>query len=204
MSRVYLDWNATAPLRPEARAAMIAAMDVVGNPSSVHAEGRVAKGIVERARTQVAALLGCKPNQVVFTGSATEAAALAVAQKGKYGGRFAALGSEHDCFTDWSDADLPAMHGRDGGFNGAEFYRVMNWLLEPLDDRWEASRSKWHCLPCQLRMAKPASCRRKKMSFATIMSTRPVREQYLTQLYATSRRWPVKPQSSMAKGARPI
>ena len=48
--RVYLDWNATAPLRPEARAAMIAAMDVVGNPSSVHAEGRAAKALVERAR----------------------------------------------------------------------------------------------------------------------------------------------------------
>jgi len=54
MSRVYLDHNATAPLRPEARAAMIAAMDLVGNPSSVHAEGRAAKALVERARAQVA------------------------------------------------------------------------------------------------------------------------------------------------------
>ncbi|NNL73582.1 MAG: hypothetical protein HKP29_09470, partial [Silicimonas sp.] len=57
MERVYLDWNATAPLRPEARAAMVAALDVVGNPSSVHAEGRAARGIVERARGQVAALV---------------------------------------------------------------------------------------------------------------------------------------------------
>ena len=47
MSRVYLDWNATTPLRPEARAAMIAAMDVLGNPSSVHAEGRAAKAVME-------------------------------------------------------------------------------------------------------------------------------------------------------------
>jgi cysteine desulfurase len=47
-ARVYLDWNATAPLRPEARAAMIAAMDLVGNPSSVHAEGRAAKALIER------------------------------------------------------------------------------------------------------------------------------------------------------------
>ena len=47
--RVYLDHNATAPLRPEARTAMIAAMDVVGNPSSVHGEGRAAKAVIERA-----------------------------------------------------------------------------------------------------------------------------------------------------------
>ena len=48
VTRAYLDWNATAPLRAEARAAMVAAMDVVGNPSSVHAEGRTAKGLMER------------------------------------------------------------------------------------------------------------------------------------------------------------
>ncbi|MEO0773970.1 MAG: aminotransferase class V-fold PLP-dependent enzyme, partial [Pseudomonadota bacterium] len=74
MSRVYLDYNATAPLRPEARAAMEAAMDVVGNPSSVHGEGRAAKGLVERARAQVAAGVGCQPQEVVFTSGATEAA----------------------------------------------------------------------------------------------------------------------------------
>jgi len=73
-ARVYLDWNATAPLRPEAREAMLAALDVVGNPSSVHAEGRAARGIVERARGQVADLVGCKPSEVVFTSGATEAA----------------------------------------------------------------------------------------------------------------------------------
>ena len=72
--RVYLDWNATAPLRPEARDAMIAALDLAGNPSSVHAEGRKARGIVERARGQVAELVGCKPSEVVFTSGATEAA----------------------------------------------------------------------------------------------------------------------------------
>lgn len=74
MGRVYLDHNATAPLRPEARAAMVAAMDVVGNPSSVHAEGRAAKALVERARAQVAAAIGCRPQEVVFTSGATEAA----------------------------------------------------------------------------------------------------------------------------------
>ncbi|MEZ5886529.1 MAG: cysteine desulfurase family protein [Paracoccaceae bacterium] len=72
--RIYLDWNATAPLRPEARAAMIAAMDVAGNPSSVHAEGRAAKMLVERAREEIAAVVGCKPVEVVFTSGATEAA----------------------------------------------------------------------------------------------------------------------------------
>ena len=72
--RVYLDWNATAPLRSEARAAMIAALDLVGNPSSVHAEGRAAKMLVERAREDVAAAVGCRPAEVVFTSGATEAA----------------------------------------------------------------------------------------------------------------------------------
>lgn len=114
MSRVYLDHNATTPLRPEARAAMIAAMDVVGNPSSVHAEGRAAKGLVEHARAQVATLVGCTPSQVIFTGSATEAAALAVAQKDQHGGIFAALPTEHDCLTVWSEAELPASYGMDG------------------------------------------------------------------------------------------
>lgn len=74
MQRVYLDYNATAPLRPEARAAMVAAMELAGNPSSVHAEGRAAKATVERAREQVAAAVGCKPREVIFTSGATEAA----------------------------------------------------------------------------------------------------------------------------------
>ena len=74
MNRVYLDWNATTPLRPEARTAMLAAMDVSGNPSSVHAEGRAAKALVEKARAQVAAAVGCKPAELVFTSGATEAA----------------------------------------------------------------------------------------------------------------------------------
>ena len=72
--RVYLDWNATAPLRPEARDAMISALDVVGNPSSVHAEGRAVRALVERSRATVAEAIGCKPNEIVFTSGATEAA----------------------------------------------------------------------------------------------------------------------------------
>ncbi|MBX6328451.1 MAG: cysteine desulfurase [Pseudolabrys sp.] len=78
MQRVYFDWNATAPLLPEARAAMIAALETTGNASSVHAEGRAARAIVERARAQVAALVGVEPKQVTFTSGATEANMLAL------------------------------------------------------------------------------------------------------------------------------
>ena len=72
-TRTYLDCNATAPLRREARAAMVAALDVAGNPSSPHAEGRRARGVIEDAREQVAALVGARPAEVVFTSGGTEA-----------------------------------------------------------------------------------------------------------------------------------
>jgi cysteine desulfurase len=77
--RVYLDWNATAALRPEARAAMDAALDCIGNPSSVHGEGRAARRIIEKARAKVAALVGADPSQVTFTSGGTEANMLALA-----------------------------------------------------------------------------------------------------------------------------
>ena len=76
--RIYLDWNATAPLRPEARAAMIAALDEVGNPSSVHREGRAARHLIEKARERVAALVGAEPRNVVFTSGGTEANMMAL------------------------------------------------------------------------------------------------------------------------------
>ena len=76
--RVYLDWNATTPLRSEARAAMEAAWDVGGNPSSVHAEGRQARRLVEEARSAVANAVGALPRNVVFTSGGTEANALAL------------------------------------------------------------------------------------------------------------------------------
>jgi cysteine desulfurase len=71
--RTYLDHNATAPLRPAARDALLAALDVVGNASSVHAEGRRARGLIEDAREQVAALVNARPAEIVFTSGATEA-----------------------------------------------------------------------------------------------------------------------------------
>lgn len=76
--RVYLDWNATTPLRPEARGAMAAAWDLPGNPSSVHEEGRKARRLVEDARAAVAGAVGAPPRDVVFTSGGTEANALAL------------------------------------------------------------------------------------------------------------------------------
>lgn len=76
--RVYLDHNATAPLRPEAREAALMALSRPGNPSSIHAEGRRARAAVETARGQVALTVGAAPASVVFTSGATEAAVLAL------------------------------------------------------------------------------------------------------------------------------
>jgi cysteine desulfurase len=101
MARIYLDHNATAPLRREARAAMVAAMDVVGNPSSVHAEGRAAKALMERARGQLAEALGAQAADIVFVSGSTEAAALALAGRGLHG---AAV--EHDAVRAWVVEDL--------------------------------------------------------------------------------------------------
>jgi len=76
--RVYLDWNATTPLRPEARDAMAAAWERNGNPSSVHAEGREARRLIEEARARVAEVVGALPRNVVFASGGTEANALAL------------------------------------------------------------------------------------------------------------------------------
>ncbi|KRR09635.1 cysteine desulfurase [Bradyrhizobium jicamae] len=76
--RVYLDWNATTPLRPEARQALAAAWDMAGNPSSVHAEGRQARRLVEDARAAVAAAVSVRPQDVVFCSGGTEANAMAL------------------------------------------------------------------------------------------------------------------------------
>lgn len=101
MTRSYLDWNATAPLRPEARAAMLEALNTVGNPSSVHAEGRRARRLVENAREQVAALVGATAKHVVFTSGGSEANMLALTPAIDVGGdraprrKLLASGIEH-------------------------------------------------------------------------------------------------------------
>jgi cysteine desulfurase len=92
-ARVYLDFNASAPLRPEARSAVAAALELSGNPSSVHAEGRAARRIVETAREQVAALVGAEPRNVVFTSGGTEANMLALSPS--IGDRLLIAGIEH-------------------------------------------------------------------------------------------------------------
>ncbi len=76
--RIYLDWNATTPLRREAREAMTAAMDLSGNPSSIHAEGRQSRKLVEDARVVIAGAVGALPRNVIFTSGGTEANALAL------------------------------------------------------------------------------------------------------------------------------
>ena len=102
--RVYLDWNATAPLRAEARDAMVEAFGVVGNPSSVHAEGRAAKALVEKAREEVAALAGCRGSEVIFTSGATEAA-----------GVLSRLPEGFDIYVEETAHDCLMAHARMGG-----------------------------------------------------------------------------------------
>src|SRR5215467_9097487 len=121
--RIYLDWNATAPPRPDACEAMLAALDVTGNPSSVHAEGRVARRLIEEAREKVAALVGAEPRNVVFTSGGTEANVLALSPSARTkkllvsaiehpsvlaGGRFPALAVERLPVTAAGRLDLAA------------------------------------------------------------------------------------------------
>jgi cysteine desulfurase len=81
--RSYFDWNATTPLREEARQALRDALELPGNPSSVHAEGRAARRLVEHAREQVAALVDARPADVFFTSSGTEANMLALTPRSR-------------------------------------------------------------------------------------------------------------------------
>ncbi len=104
--RVYLDHNATTPLRPEAKRAMMDAFEVSGNPSSVHAEGRAAKSLLEKARQEIATAFGADGAEVVFTSSATEAASLALKGRSLHGSDI-----EHDAVSSWikSDIDVSAL-----------------------------------------------------------------------------------------------
>lgn len=101
--RAYLDHNASAPLLPAARAAVLAALDVDANPSSVHSEGRAARALIEEARRAVAALVGAKAEHVVFTSGATEAATMLLTpdwQMGRAALRMSRLyvaASDHPC-----------------------------------------------------------------------------------------------------------
>jgi len=106
--RLYLDWNATAPLHPAARAAIMRAIDVFGNPNSVHGEGRAARAAIEGARRNVAALVGADAANVVFTSGATEAANLVLTPDFRMGRTPIQLGSLY-----FSAIEHPAV--REGG-----------------------------------------------------------------------------------------
>lgn len=100
LRRAYLDYNATAPLLPAARAAMLGALDLVGNASSVHAEGRAARSLVEEARAHVAALCAARPEHVVFTSGATEAAATLLSPRWRMGRAPLAVSRLYVCAAD--------------------------------------------------------------------------------------------------------
>ena len=104
-SGIYLDYNATTPLRPAAREAMVRAWDVSGNPSSVHATGRAARAIVEQARSEVAALIGGMVSTVVFTSGGTEANALAIESAVAAGAKRLIIGAiEHESVLETAKA----------------------------------------------------------------------------------------------------
>ncbi|MGL6095555.1 MAG: cysteine desulfurase family protein [Fimbriiglobus sp.] len=101
MRPIYLDWNATAPLRPEAWDAMRPAFaDVFGNPASAHHAGRHARRLLDDARDRVAALLGAAPDEVIFTSGATEANNLAVFGLAEKSGHVLAAEIEHPCVVE--------------------------------------------------------------------------------------------------------
>src|SRR6516225_8943297 len=141
--RVYLDWNASAPLRHEARAAALAALEVTGNPSSVHVEGRAARRLIEQARDQVAALVGADPRNVVFTSGGTEANMLALVPaidgtaRDKLlvsaiehpsvlaGGRFPAAAVERLAVTAGGEIDVAALERRMAAREGRALVSLM-------------------------------------------------------------------------------
>lgn len=131
-ARTYLDFNATSPLRPQARAAMIDALDYVGNPSSVHLEGRWARRTLEEARQDVAALVNVKPKQVIFTSGATEANTTIIGQA--RWAAVAAAGIEHP-----SVLEAARRHGQaftQLGVDGDGRLRLEDlkaWLAMPVD-----------------------------------------------------------------------
>ena len=99
--RAYLDYNSTMPLRSEVKQAMIEAMNVVGNPSSVHLEGRAAKNLIENARLKIAEAIGAVGADIIFTSGATESAALALSGRNIMCSRV-----EHQAVNSWCSAKL--------------------------------------------------------------------------------------------------
>src|SRR6516162_5792763 len=111
-SEAYLDWNATAPLRPLAAAAIRASLECGGNPSSVHRRGRMARQIVETARAEVASLVAASSEDVVFVSGGTEANHLALRGCGRE--RILVSTVEHDSIRRAVDGAEPIPVDRDG------------------------------------------------------------------------------------------
>ncbi len=128
--RSYLDHNATSPLRREAREAMMAAIECAGNPSSVHAEGREARAIVENARETVARVFDVRPQAVTFTSGGTEAANWLLQHRKGY--RLALSGIEHPCVLNghgFPEADVDVIPVSRDGF--IEIHALEKALASP-------------------------------------------------------------------------
>ena len=138
MSRpaVYLDFNATAPIRPQAANAVARALQVGGNPSSVHAAGRAARAVVEQARAQVAALVAMPSGSVVFMSGAAEANALAVMSAVAGGTRRLIVSAiEHETVIETAKASGAAVELLPVDTRGVA---DIAWLAERLG-RWDAA-----------------------------------------------------------------
>jgi cysteine desulfurase len=133
---IYLDYNATAPIRPEAAEAAARALQIGGNPSSVHAAGRAARGVMEQARAQVASLVGMPSGSVLFMSGAAEANALAILSAVKAGARRLIIGStEHETVLASAEASSAAVEFLPVDARGAA---DIAWLAERLS-RWDAA-----------------------------------------------------------------
>ncbi|RAK50891.1 cysteine desulfurase family protein [Phenylobacterium deserti] len=133
---VYLDYNATAPVRPEAADAVVRALEVGGNPSSVHAAGRAARAIMEEARAKVGALIAAPPQTVVFTSGGTEANALAIESAVAAGSRRLIVSAiEHPSVLDAARATAAAVEVLPVNAQGVA---DLDWLAERLG-RWDTA-----------------------------------------------------------------
>ena len=134
-ARIYLDYNATSVVRPKAEAAMVAALRLGGNASSVHAAGRAARAMVEEAREAVAALAGARPQDVVFTSGGSEANTLAITSAMQAGSRRLIVGAtEHASVLDTAAASGAAVELWPVDSNGVA---DLGWLADRLK-HWTA------------------------------------------------------------------
>ena len=131
---VYLDYNATAPIRPEAAEAAARALAIGGNPSSVHAAGRAARAAVEQARSEVGALVGMPSGSVVFLSGAAEANALAIMSAAANGARRLIVSAiEHETVLETAKASGAEVEILPVGTDGVA---DMTWLAHHLS-RWD-------------------------------------------------------------------